>query len=227
MAVKILKNNTASPVSVKDVGVTIAASSSYTIPQQDYLLWAASSNVLTLISAGTIIVNDGLRDLSSLYGAYFIKYPDEAFHLRFLSGTDRANGFVSKTCQEAIEEAKSGAEGKMRYLASCGFDGTATTGRYLEYNSNVDSNLSGFVIALASYLRELTISVVSNATTTFKVYTRNGTTETEVASISLSNARIGSVTGLSVSLPALSEIRIKCTSGSSARPIVFQYYQVQ
>lgn len=224
---KIIKNTTANPITIKDVGITVPALSSYTIPLQDYLLWAASLNIFPFITAGTIVVNDGLRDLSTTYGGYHIKYSDEAFNSRFLSGTDRSNNFTSKTVQEAIEEAKSTAEGKARFLVSCGFDGTASTGRYLEYNSNVDSNLSGFVIAVPSYLKELTISVVSRATTTFKVYTWNDTTETEIASISLSNTRVGRVINLNVLLPALSEIRVKCTSGSSARPIVFQYYQVQ
>ncbi len=76
---KILINNTASPQPVADTGVTIAASSNYTIPPQDYLLWAASSNVITLIGAGTLTVNDGSVNLSISEGTYLIKgiFPKE------------------------------------------------------------------------------------------------------------------------------------------------------
>lgn len=76
---KILINNTASPQPVADTGVTIAASSNYTIPPQDYLLWAASSNVITLIGAGTLTVNDGSVNLSISEGTDLIKgiFPKE------------------------------------------------------------------------------------------------------------------------------------------------------
>ena len=70
---KILKNNTASPQLVSDVGVTVAASSQYTIPAQDYLLWAASSNVITKIGDSTFTVNDGSVDLSISDGTDLIK----------------------------------------------------------------------------------------------------------------------------------------------------------
>lgn len=76
---KILKNTTGSPVTVTDTGITIAASSQYTIPPQDYLLWAASSNVITYIGSGTLIVNDGSFDLSISDGIDLIKgiFPTE------------------------------------------------------------------------------------------------------------------------------------------------------
>lgn len=70
---KILINNTASPVPITDTGVTIAASSQYTIPPQDYLLWAASSNVVTYIGDSTLTVNDGSDDLSISDGVDLIK----------------------------------------------------------------------------------------------------------------------------------------------------------
>jgi hypothetical protein len=70
---KILKNPGGSPITVTDTGVTIAASSQYTIPEQDYLLWAASSNVITYIGAGTLVVNDGSADLNISDGTDLIK----------------------------------------------------------------------------------------------------------------------------------------------------------
>lgn len=71
---KILKNNTGSPITFSDTGVTIAASpAQYTIPPQDYLLWAASDDVITEIGAGNIIVNDGSNDLGVSDGTDLIK----------------------------------------------------------------------------------------------------------------------------------------------------------
>lgn len=223
---KILKNTTSSPIPIADTGITIAAMSSYLIPPQDYLLWAASVNVLTPIGSGAIVVNDGLRDLSATYGAYHIAYSDEAFKVRFLSDPDRVNGFTSKSVQDAIEEAKNIAGNKIRYLTSCGFDGNATTGRYLEFSSNVDSNKSGFIVAIASVFKEISLSVESTSTVTFRVYTWNGTTETQIGIISLASARKGNVSGLSVSLSVLTEIRVKCTAGSCSRPIFFMMFNV-
>lgn len=70
---KIIKNTTGGAVSVGDTGVTIPAMSNYTIPPQDYLLWAASSNVVTYIGSGTFVINDGSFDLSISDGTDLIK----------------------------------------------------------------------------------------------------------------------------------------------------------
>jgi hypothetical protein len=74
---KILNNTTASPVFVSDTGVSIAANGSYTIPEQDYLLWAASSNIVSLVGASTVTVSDGSYVLSISDGINLIKgiYP--------------------------------------------------------------------------------------------------------------------------------------------------------
>jgi len=61
---KIVKNNTASIVFVSDTGVSVPASGTYTIPSQDYLLWAASDNIVTYIGNSTVTINDGTSDLS-------------------------------------------------------------------------------------------------------------------------------------------------------------------
>jgi len=70
---KILKNNTGSPVSINDVGQTVPASSQLTIQPQDYLLYAASDDVITLIGAATLTVNDGSNDLSISDGSKLIQ----------------------------------------------------------------------------------------------------------------------------------------------------------
>lgn len=120
---KLLKNTTVSPVSVSDTGITIAASpGSYIIPPQDYMLWAASTDVIPLINSGVIVINDGVLDLNPANGIAlaraidFLEHPDTAFNVRFLAVPERPNGFASKNVQEAIEEAKSAIEGKISVL---------------------------------------------------------------------------------------------------------------
>lgn len=70
---KILKNQTASPIFVTDTGITVDNVVDYTIPPQDYLIWAASSDIITEIGAGNIVVNDGSTDLSINDGAKLIQ----------------------------------------------------------------------------------------------------------------------------------------------------------
>lgn len=71
---KILKNTTVSPITISDTGVTIPASpGQYTIPPQDYLLWAASSDIVGPVGVGDITVNDGSNDLNASDGMDLIK----------------------------------------------------------------------------------------------------------------------------------------------------------
>lgn len=84
---KILKNQTASDQFISDVGVTVLASSNYTINPSDYLLFADSSDVIVLIGDGTFIVNDGTNDLSISEGTDLIKgiFPKS---IKITDGTD-------------------------------------------------------------------------------------------------------------------------------------------
>lgn len=61
---KIVINNTGNNISIADTGITINASSQYTIPPQDYSLWSASSNIITEVSNSNLTINDGINDLS-------------------------------------------------------------------------------------------------------------------------------------------------------------------
>lgn len=70
---KILDNTTGSAISITDTGVTIPALSQYTIPPQDYLLWAASGDVLSPVGLGDLVVNDGTDDLSPSDGIDLLK----------------------------------------------------------------------------------------------------------------------------------------------------------
>jgi hypothetical protein len=71
---KILKNQTGSPIAIADTGVTLPASpDTYTIPQQDYPLWAASTNITALLTGGSVKVNNGLVDLLAADASAFMK----------------------------------------------------------------------------------------------------------------------------------------------------------
>ena len=86
---KILKNNTASAVLIDDVGQTVPASGQLTINPQDDLLFAASSDVITLIGDSTLTVNDGANDLSISDGTDLIKgaFPSK---IQITDGADEA-----------------------------------------------------------------------------------------------------------------------------------------
>lgn len=137
------------------------------------------------------------------------------------NGSAGPSGITSQNVQDAIEEVKSFAESTSRFVVSPGFDGTASSGRYLEFSSNVDSNLSGFVMPRAGLIKELSLAVVSNATTTIEIRKWNGVTETVLTSISLAAQRKNKVTGLNVVLAADDELRVRVLSGSSSRPVMF------
>lgn len=51
---------------ITDTGVTVPVSSSYTIPPQDYLTFAASSDSIRFLSDGSLILNDGTDDVTDL-----------------------------------------------------------------------------------------------------------------------------------------------------------------
>jgi hypothetical protein len=70
---KILKNNTGSPQLITDVGQTVAASGQLTINPQDYLLYAQSGDLVSLIGDATLTVNDGSADLNISDGIDLIK----------------------------------------------------------------------------------------------------------------------------------------------------------
>jgi hypothetical protein len=63
---KILVNNNAFDVEIADTGVTVAQSSSYTIPPQNYPDFAASSDVIVAIANGVLVLNDGGNDITDV-----------------------------------------------------------------------------------------------------------------------------------------------------------------
>lgn len=103
---KLINPSLSVDVEIKDVGVTVFVDSEYIIPSDEYGLFSESEDLPPLITSGTLIVNDGVNDLSTFNGLEYIKGSEFAFGQRFLSEPERTNGLVSKTTQEAIEEVR-------------------------------------------------------------------------------------------------------------------------
>lgn len=124
------------------------------------------------------------------------------------------NGFQATNLQEAVEEAKTPVIARTSIIF--GFDGNASSGRWLELNTNAASNVSGFIVPLSGKIKDLSISCQSNSTSIATIY-KNGNS---VTSISLSNSRKGIVNNLNIDLLPLDELSVKISSGSCTRPIV-------
>jgi hypothetical protein len=82
---KIVKNTTASPIILTDIGLIIAASETRTIYPTEFSLWASSVDAQTNINSGAIKINDGYGDLDKVLGLKHIQ--DE--------GVPRGTGFIS------------------------------------------------------------------------------------------------------------------------------------
>lgn len=157
---KILKNQTVSAIVITDTGVTVPVSPDYTIPPQDYALWAASTDIVTPVNAGDIIINDGVNDLSAARALDYISHPDDCFGIRFQDNAQRSNGLISRNAQEAIEEVKGFAAGVAISIIVFGKNGSISNA-FLEAFSSNPSNTSPFVAP-----RDLSIIALSGSSRT-------------------------------------------------------------
>lgn len=97
----ILKNITQNPIFINDTGTRIAANSSFTVQTTEINLWEASVDLIGYIQNGSIVVNDGIDDLSILEGIAYLTYPRRSKGIRYDNTT---SGLVSKNTQDAIDE---------------------------------------------------------------------------------------------------------------------------
>lgn len=131
------------------------------------------------------------------------------------------NGFVSTEAQSAIEEARNEGQDASRGPTITSFDGSASTGRWLEFAANNPSDGNPYVVAEPGQIRAISISASTNSTGTVQIK-KNGS---NVTSISLSASRYASVVGLSVGLANLDLLSAQVSSGSISRPTVFIFIQ--
>lgn len=132
---KILKNNTGSPVFISDVGQTIPSNGQLTISVSDYDKYAESSEVIQLLSDDTLTVNDGNEDLplnlgvslimgSSPYVDFASELKDNSGRLKVSLSQESPNDFLSKvtnndTTADYLFEKIDGVSGKIE--VSVGF----------------------------------------------------------------------------------------------------------
>lgn len=131
-----------------------------------------------------------------------------------------SNGFTATNAQTAIEEAYLTAANASRGPTIAAFDGTASTGRWLEFYSNNPSDTNPFILAEPAEL--IAVSIVTStatATGTVTIY-RNGVA---IQTISLTAQKKNSVSGLAHALSTLDEISLRVTSGSISRPQVYLF----
>jgi hypothetical protein len=101
---KLLRNNTVSPIFVSTAGVSLPVGVDYMIPAQDYWLWASQDvidSVTTLINNGNILVKDSISTLSASDGIAYLKHVT-AQGTRFNSSSVL---FTTTNAQAAIEES--------------------------------------------------------------------------------------------------------------------------
>jgi len=118
---KIIINTTGSSVFINDVGVMIPANYSYTIPPQNYLLWAASSDINTFLDAGTLVGNDGINDLPAFLAKDMLQHDrfnnltNTSFSPRPIRTTTTSNGTYVLTNISNYEQVAIGTATGYKY----------------------------------------------------------------------------------------------------------------
>lgn len=130
------------------------------------------------------------------------------------------NGFSSANVQGAIEEGYVGAANASRGPTVCGFNGTASAGRWLEFFSKNPSNDAPFVLAEDSELIAVSlVSSSSSSTGTVSIF-KNGVS---IQSISLTSQKKNAISGLSHSISSLDELSVQVTAGSIFGVTVYMF----
>ena len=131
---KILKNNTASDVIISDTGQTVPASGQLTIQTGDYLLYAGSDDVVTLVGNSTLTVNDGSDDLSINDGIKLIQgiFPNPVGANILTNDTD----FSTETKQDNLITQQTSTNTKLDTLNSKDF---ATSAKQDTSNTSLNS----------------------------------------------------------------------------------------
>jgi len=150
---------------IPEVGETVSGTSFYETGYREihptiypYYADAAYITDSTLVSGidmEYLVINDGELDVavSGVGNQYdgvgtekhgfardYMKYPDEAFNVRFRSSPERLNGFESKDVQRAIEESKQSAFGNDSDTLQFAKQGSSSNNTYLLTLNNISGN---------------------------------------------------------------------------------------
>lgn len=160
---KILKNNTASPVIITDVGQTVPASSSLTISPSDYDKYAQSSDTIVYIGSSTLTVNDGSVDLTIAEGTSYIQgnFP-KTFGLK-----NTTSGFeVTVTALNAVKVDGSGATQPISASSLPLPTGASTSALQTTANTSLSSIDAGIPNSLGSALtaNSMPVNIASDQT---------------------------------------------------------------
>lgn len=117
--------------------------------------------------------------------------------------------------QEAIDSVGALITGKPRAFLIAGYNGNASTNKYLEYFSSVPSNTSPWIAAEPGRIKALSISARVNTTCTIELFIN----AVSVTSISLSSSQANTVTGLTIAFTTLDAFSCQVTSGSISDPL--------
>lgn len=219
--VKIIKNpSLTNAVFSIQPGVSILPNSSYTVPYQEFPLWVGV--VDALISAGTVVINDGTSDLSPVAGIALIN----GIPAKYTSFDNLTNGFAAINSQQAIEEAKLTARGAAsRYVVSFSQTGGTASGSYVRNAGGNASNVNPFVVPEISKLIGISVSVATLQVglVTFSVI-KNGSINIGSVTIPI-NSFIASNNNLSANLVVGDYLALQCTSGLSGAPAVNIFIQ--
>ena len=239
---KILKNTTNAPIELTQVGLTVPALGQITIEPGSYYLFAneigltPAGQLDTLIANGSIVVNDGIHDLTIAEGILvdraidYLKHPDTAFNIRFLAEPERSNGFASSNVQEAIEEAKSTIEGKISVLPTFTNNGL-TSGKWLSLDGSMGgSDTLPAICTYDSKLAGLTYINTNNESNVDIEFYKNGTSAPQlVFTWQIRNKRHAWKTNAPLgSVLFMSGDRISCfvrgVTGTNARDVIVNLF---
>lgn len=134
---------------------------------------------------------------------------------------DAISGVTADEVQTALEQIYNLAKNASRGAIGCGFDGNASSGRWLEFFSNNPSNNSPFVVPEPSILRAISASSTANSTCVITVF-KNGVS---VATLTFTASQAARDKTLNIPLTDLDQISIQVTSGSISRPTFFMFVQ--
>lgn len=145
----------------------------------------------------------------------------DAWQTPFESEPQRANGFTSKTTQEAIEEALARAISNDRFVTFPYYNGNANVGRYLEFFPGLASDIAPLDINSAAKCLWINAkTTAANATCTIGFY--NLTPLTLLYTLTFTAQKESFVAGSPsvplFSLPANGELGVRIDSGSINRP---------
>lgn len=145
---KIIRNTSGSDKQV--LRRSLADGESYEIPYHLWLELADSDSIATDVTSGDLVVNDGTSDLSVTEGLELI----QRFHFDYagkVAFDNSTNGFNSTEVQSAIEEARTGFEGK-GFQTSFVENGTARNTWIKLEDANIPSDESPYIFKYQSRL---------------------------------------------------------------------------